>query len=356
MEKLFFELLQVAIGKRQRLSVIPTNEEWQLLYEMAKKQSLLGVTFYAIQKNNIQLDKKLLLQWFSVSEKIRQNNQRANEAAVKLTQFFLENGFRTCILKGQGNAITYPDPYIRTSGDIDIWVEGGQSAVLNFVRKYVSEADFCYNHIEFKKINGIETEVHYRPLFMNNMIHNKRMQHWFCRVADEQFRHKIEFPDGAGKACVPTNDFNRIYQMAHIAKHFFCEGIGFRQIVDYYFVLQQGFTAEERLYDERQLKHLGLYKIATAVMFVLKKTLDLEPDLMIVPADERLGRFLLDELLQSGNFGQHDSRVAHKQGQFAKNIQRLKRDFRLVRYFPSECLWEPVFRWYHFFWRIRHKK
>lgn len=329
--------------------------EWLFLYETAKKQSLLGVMFHGIQKSGVHLDRNLLLKWYLASEKIKQSNQRTNEAAVDLTQFFRENGFRTCILKGQGNMLNYPEPYLRMSGDIDVWVEGGYKKVLGWVRERIGNKEFIYHHIEFKKIDGVEVEVHYRPSFMNNLIHNRRMQRWFERVADEQFRHEVELPSGVGKVCVPTHAFNRIYQMSHISNHFFHEGIGFRQMLDYYFVLHQGFTEEEQLHDVRLLRHLGLYKMASAVMFVLRETLCMEPKYMIVPANEKLGRFLMDEILQAGNFGQYDKRAEHWQGKWARNVQRLKRDARLVRYFPSECLWEPVFRVWHGCWRIANQ-
>lgn len=356
-EKLFFQILRYAVSASDEMPAGISVEEWRQIYETARQQSLLGVIFDGIQRNATEKpDKKLLLQWFSVSEQIRQNNQRANLAAVKLAQFFLKNGFRTCILKGQGNALAYPNPCVRTSGDIDIWVEGGCKKVLIFARRHVAaDTKFCYHHIEFKSVDGVETEVHYRPSFMNNLVHNHRMQRWYECMADEQFSHEVGLPDGVGKVCVPTNSFNRIYQMSHISNHFFHEGIGLRQILDYYFVLRQGFTEEERLHDERLLKHFGLYKMATAVMFVLKEILNLGPELMIVPADKKLGKLLLTEILQSGNFGQYDRRVEHGQGCFMKNMQRIRRDIRLLRYFPSECLWEPIFRWYHFFWRIKNK-
>ncbi|MDE6000109.1 MAG: nucleotidyltransferase family protein [Bacteroidaceae bacterium] len=353
MEEVFFDLLRIAIGRSRNLSTIPTDEEWRCLYDTARKQSLLGVLFHGIQRSGMRLDKDLLLKWFLASEQIRQCNQKANKAAVELTQFFRDNGFRTCILKGQGNTLNYPESYIRTSGDIDVWVEGGCEKVLDWVRERVGNLKFCYHHIEFKKIGGVEVEVHYRPSFMNNLIHNRRMQRWFERVADEQFRHEVELPDGVGKVCVPTNAFNRIYQMAHISNHFFHEGIGFRQMLDYYFVLRQGFTEEERVRDARLLKHFGLYKMASAVMYVLQETLGMGTEFMIVSANEKLGRFLMDEILEAGNFGQHDSRTRYGRGRWVKNVQRLKRDMRLVRYFPSECLWEPVFRIWHWGWRKR---
>lgn len=351
---LFFQLLRYSIGTSDKKPKEISSEDWGLLYKIAQQQSLLGVLFYGIQRERVEKpEKNLLLKWYSISERIRQSNHAANKVAVELVQFFHNNGHRTCILKGQGNTLNYPNPYIRMSGDIDIWVKGGYKKVLNWVRKDVGNAEFCYHHIEFKKVHGVEIEVHYRPSFMNSLIHNRRMQKWFEHVADEQFRHEVDLPNGVGKVCVPTNGFNRIYQMAHISNHFFHEGIGLRQILDYYFVLRQGFTEEERKHDEQLLKDFGLYKMASAVMFVLKEILDLKPELMIVPTNVQVGGFLLDELLQSGNFGQYDNRVAHGQGRWARNVQRLKRDARLMRYFPSECLWEPVFRWYHFCWRVR---
>ena len=356
-EGLFFQVLRYSVGASTEMPAGISSSEWEQVYEMARRQSLLGIIFYGIQKNGAEKpDKKVLFQWFSVSEQIRQGNQKANCAAVEAARFFQENGFRTCILKGQGNALHYPDPYVRTSGDIDIWVEGGLRKVLAFARKYAPGSKCCYHHIEFMKIGGVETEVHYRPSFMNNMLHNRRMQRWFEGVAGEQFVHEVELPDKAGTVCVPTNGFNRIYQMAHISNHFFHEGIGLRQIVDYYFVLKQGFTEKERTEDERLLKRLGLHGMAAAVMYVLKVVLHLDDRSMLVPVDERRGRLLLDEILLSGNFGQHDKRIRHDGSQLTHNIQRLRRDFRLVCYFPSECLCEPVFRTWHFFWRLFHRR
>lgn len=42
MRKLFFELVQVALGVRPCLSHSPSVQEWDELYAMAKKQSLVG--------------------------------------------------------------------------------------------------------------------------------------------------------------------------------------------------------------------------------------------------------------------------------------------------------------------------
>ena len=338
-----------------------SDGEWRMLLEIAQQQSLLGLLFDGIQQwmekaeAYIKPPKDVLLKWFSISERVKDGNRKANAVCAEVAELFAKNGFRTCILKGQGNTLNYPSPFVRTSGDIDLWVEGGTKKVLDFLRGKRVCGHVAYHHADAGSHKGIAVEVHYRPSFMNNPVHNKRMQEWFRKVQEEQFSHEVHLPEEEGWVCVPTHAFNRIYQLAHIYKHIIQEGIGLRQIIDYYFVLKQGFTEEERMRDERLLRHLGLYKVASAMMWVLKEALGMEEKYLLVRPNEKLGSFLLDEIMLSGNFGQYDPRVKHGVSQWEKNLQRLKRDWRLVWYFPSECLWEPVFRWYHFFWRLAHR-
>ena len=47
----------------------------------------------------------------------------------------------------------------------------------------------------------------------------------------------MSLPDGAGDIAVPTTAFNVIYQLTHLYHHFFDEGIGMMQIIDYYHVV-----------------------------------------------------------------------------------------------------------------------
>ena len=54
-----------------------------------------------------------------------------------------------------------------------------------------------------------------------------------------------------------------------------------------------------------ELKHLGLWKLAGAVMYVLHEALGLSEEKMIVPMDEKRGKLLLAEILNGSNFGQH---------------------------------------------------
>ena len=72
---------------------------------------------------------------------------------------------------------------------------------------------------------------------MNNPLYNARLQKWFKRNADLQCSNAVSLPDGIGEIAIPTMAFNVIYQLCHLYHHFFDEGIGMRQIIDYYYVV-----------------------------------------------------------------------------------------------------------------------
>ena len=109
---------------------------------------------------------------------------------------------------------------------------------------------------------------------------------------------------------------------------------------------------------QRELKYLGLWKFAGAVMYVLKEVLGLSEDKMIVPVDEKRGRLLLAEILDGGNFGRHFTKYAGftHQSMGKKYFLKIWRNMHFVRYYPAEALCEPLFRTWHFFWRLKYKK
>lgn len=351
----FFQLLRFSIDESQPAPEGITAADWPILFRMAKEQNLQGVIFHGINRlpKECLPKKEMTMRWFALSRQIAKLNTKVNVNAAKVSETFRRKGLRTCLLKGQGNALLYPDPHMRTPGDIDIWAEGGYKKVMKTVGYMAPGCKRCYHHTDFPDYGGTTVELHYRPQFMNNLISNARLQDYFSKNAGKQFANIVQLPDGAGSIAVPTAAFNRIYQMAHISNHFFHEGIGLKQLLDYYYVLRQGFTAAEQEADTRTLKRCGLYKMATAVMYVMQKVFCLDEKYLIVKADERLGRFLLNEIMLSGNFGFYDKRIDKYRGsQLKKNIQRLVRDARFMLIFPGESLWEPVFRLYHFFWRM----
>ena len=455
-----FLFLNYCLGKKVDMSMIVAKIDWRQLYNFASRQALLGFCFDGIERltkefseelKQNSMGRDLLMTWMGAAQQIRRQNMKVNAVAGKLYSKFREDGLRCCILKGQGNALMYPNPYSRTPGDIDVWVNARREDIAEYAKTHFEIGDdIRFHHLE-TSFDGVPVELHFFPGIMNNPIYNARLQKWFKRNADLQCSHIVGLPDGAGDIAIPTTAFNVIYQLTHLYHHFFDEGIGMRQIIDYYYVvcdfykvyqnsskitpslftIKEGSTSHPapltlrgeggnrptrcseplRSKDggpskvspncagwdrrgvsgdtgsvscssgstitsvssasttdssastalvvvQRELKYLGLWKFAGTVMYVLHETLGLSEEKMIAPMDEKRGKLLLSEILNGGNFGKHFTKYGHftQQGMAKKYFLKIWRNMHFVRYYPAEALSEPIFRTWHFFWRMKNKK
>ena len=444
----FFAFLKYCLGYKDNMSRMVAGMDWQELYSFASKQALLGLCFEGIERlgkeypeelRRNSIGRELLMTWMGKAQQIRRQNMKVNAVASKLFSMLREDGMRCCILKGQGNALMYPNPYSRTPGDIDVWINASRERIMEYAsKKFELGEDIRLQHLE-TSLDGVPVELHFFPCSMNNILYHARLQKWFRKNADLQCSHIVGLPDGTGDIAIPTLSFNVVYQLTHLYHHFFDEGIGMRQIIDYYhvvcdfykvyqnsskitpslFTIKEGSTSHpdpltlrgeggnrptrcseplrskdggpskvspdcagwDRLSIEgdnsggsatavtssastaldvvqRELKYLGLWKFAGAVMYVLKEVLGLSEDKMIVPVDEKRGRLLLAEILDGGNFGRHFTKYAGftHQSMGKKYFLKIWRNMHFVRYYPAEALCEPLFRTWHFFWRLKYKK
>ena len=361
-----FDFLKYCQGAKSDVNKVIAGIDWQMLYSFAFKQALLGLCFDGIERlgkeypEELKLNpigRELLMTWMGKAQQIRRQNMKVNAEAGKLFSMLREDGFRCCILKGQGNALMYPNPYSRTPGDIDVWVNASREYLTEYAKCHFKlEDDIRFHHLE-TTLDGVPVELHFFPGIMNNPIYNARLQKWFKRNADLQCSNIVSLPDGIGEIAIPTTAFNVVYQLTHLYHHFFDEGIGMRQIIDYYYVVNNDESLVIRDTLQRELKHLGLWKFAGAVMYVLHEALGLSEEKLIAPIDEKRGKLLLAEILNGGNFGKHFTKYGHftQQGMAKKYFLKIWRNMHFVRYYPAESLSEPIFRTWHFFWRFKHR-
>ena len=361
--KAFLSIIRFAIQSEATAPQIEP-EEWQAIYDMAEQQALSGLLFYGIQKlkedscGDVKIPRDILFNLFFVAEQIKQRNLLLNKMCVELSEQLQSDGFECCILKGQGNATMYPEPYVRAPGDIDIWVitRSGlrckKDKVIDYARGKCPKIELRYYHVEYE-YDGIPVELHFTPGIMNNPWYNNRLQKWYNQMADGGWL-LAELPEGVGRIPVPTKEFNIVFQLAHMMHHFFDEGIGLRQMIDYYFLLKaRNDDGRCKMEDVREtLKYLNLDKFAGAVMYIMKEVLGLEEKYLIIPVDERRGKTLLNEILKGGNFGHHSGLAQNNAAK--KYFQKTWRNMQLVKEYPAETLCEPVFRTWHYFWRMAH--
>ena len=365
MNELFFELIRVALDNADRLSHIPKPKEWQMLYDMAKKQSLVGICFAGVRRlvNSEKVDyygmpKMLYLNWMGMAAKIQQRNEVVNHRCLDLQRMLLNDEITNCVLKGQGIAALYECNgsngsslrYLRQSGDIDVWCEGGRERIYKYSMEKLGEiSGVNYHHIHFPVFEDTEVEMHIYPSFLSSPLRNKRLQD-FCKLY-APCECKTE------EISTPSLAFNLVFIMLHCYRHLSGHGVGFRQIMDYYFVLREAslqLSPEGKRESVMWIKKLGMERFARALAWVLGYVFDGNPNSpsfrkglgegSFVP-DEKEGRFLLSEIMQTGNMGHADERVDRSKlnSALGRYIYNFKRDLHVMRICPHEALWEPWF-------------
>ena len=312
MTETYFKFIRYSLDEGMAWDSSFQNIDWNELFHFAKKQTIAGVLFEGIKRipKEYAPPFKTLMTWMGYSEQIRKRNLMMNEAVHSIYERLSNDGFRCFVLKGQGNAIMYPNPYSRTPGDVDVLLCADRKTINGYLDSHFEIGTKNLQHVEFE-YHGTCVEAHYFPAYMNNVFYNRRLQRWFKKNNDLQCSNIVELPNGAGNLAIPTSTYNVIFQLCHLYEHFFDEGIGMRQIIDYYYVMNNDELLVIRDTLHRELQHLGLWKFAGAVMYVLHEALGLPEEKMIAPMDEKRGKLLLAEILEGGNFGKHFTKYGH---------------------------------------------
>lgn len=353
---MLFELIRVALGHQDRISRMMTAAEWLIVYQMAVKQSVVGICVEGMSKlpREQRPPMELFMQWVGTVSQIQQRNEKLDRQTAKIWKQLKDDGLDAAILKGQGIATVYGElASLRQSGDIDIWVKGGYQTVCDYVQKTIPTGDLAYHRFHYHFFEDTEVELHHRPTLMRNLMDDRKLAKWYESFGADSF----VYIEDKGFA-VPPAEFNRIFILTHIYRHFLFEGVGLRQVMDYYFVLRNGHTGKTDATEI--LCRLRLKRFAGAVMWVIGYMVhgegcmvDGHEDWMICEPDEKEGRFLLNEIMMSGNFGQSDHRYQYKR--LFKFQRWLSRSSHLLIHYPSEVIWSPIWIVYHWFWK-RNKK
>ena len=322
--KLFFELIQVAICRRDSLSLVPSAAEWSMLYGLAVKQAVAGACFCGVQRlpkdQLVEMPVQLKMQWFALAESVKQRNELMNRRCGELQTELQAEGFRSCILKGQGVALLYGADLckLRLSGDIDIWIDGTWQKVMAYVNARTPNLEFDRKHTHYNVFDDTVVETHWRPTVSSNWFVNSKLTAYFEKERERQFSNRVKLPDES-EICAPTADFQLVHAMLHIYGHFLYEGVGLRQIMDLYFVQ---FAASGKVHEVlATLEDLGLMRFVGATQYVLQKVFGLSANELMCDVNEDLGKELLEEILQGGNFGQYDHENLANGKSFVKRMK-----------------------------------
>lgn len=433
---LFFELLQVALGNRERLSRSPSDKEWEEIYDESGRQAVMGILLHGIDRLPAEQrpSQVLLFQWIGEGQMIELQNRVLDERCEVLLKKLEKYGLHGTILKGQGIAKLYNNlsddlnlddnqkflrpaeqatkverensrikststdnkdnlGALRQPGDIDVCVDCGLKKALAFAKATGQKnVDWDYKHLHLNVWGDTEVEMHYRVEVLLNLWKNRRLQKWFKAHTDELFGHtdstenteissKHELPlighelpiiaslntigtnnentdktDRTDRMTTPTVEFNVFYILLHIYRHFLYEGVGMRQIVDYYFVLKavantDGTNSTD--YARETVSQFGMEKFAKGLMWVMKETLGMPSEWMLWEPDQKEGEYILKQVMKGGNFGHYDERLNHGGGKLGAVKAILTHNLHLLTHYPSDVIWAPVWIVWHKLWKIK---
>lgn len=400
---LFHEFIRVAIGTQTSLSRFPTEAEWENLFDMAVKQSLVGVCFVGLNRlgadsgdgfARIGMSEDIYFDWMGMAAQINMRNEQVNRQCVELQKRLAAEGFRSSILKGQGIAALYrlheneddpsassgtnendncsqdgslhPKPStinlsgFRQSGDIDIYVDCGREKAIEYARSIQGEVDWDYKHLHLKVFADTEVEMHYVPEVFLNLRKNRKLQKWFKENQKMIFNENEDVNENdpsagsgtslSGEMVCPSVEFNLFYILLHIYRHFLYEGVGMRQLMDWYFVLKSRNNDNDNFLS--LLKSFGMMRFTKGVMWIMKDVFGMSEQLLLVEPDEKEGRYILSEVMTGGNFGHHDERLSNSsKGKLSAIRKILKHNLHLLAHYPGDTLWAPVWILYHWCWK-----
>lgn len=326
-------------------STLPSITRWRAVYEFCDKQKIGGVC--EPTRFDVHVNDEVLLDWIALVRQLESSNSLLNERVCQLFQKLQDDGFRCCLLKGQGNAEMYPDPNLRTPGDIDVWIDADEKTIYDYVLKQFPDAKVDFKHIKFPLFDDVPIDVHQTPLKLRSPFNQRRLQRWIEENKEEQFAHKIRLHGTDLEVAVPTPQFNAVYQLGHIMTHIFDEGIGLRQLIDYFYVLKNLVWASDAEKEQirKAWKRCGMARLASAIMWIEHEILGLPKELLLATPNEKWGRKILADTLEGGNFGKYSQRQVNVgKGRFNKRMATFKRLMGMAPCFPGETLFRFLVR------------
>lgn len=357
---IFYRLVRVSIGKDTNFPFVLSSQEWKSIYVIAKNQALLGICFAGIERLYkeqpdllVNLPKDLKMRWYASASNIRHRNRILNGQCVALQKDLNTEGLRSCILKGQGVACYYGKNIwqLRQHGDIDIWVDGTWQQVMTLVARRTPNKEFDLKHAHYNVFKDTPVEVHWIPSTTSNFILDRKLKRFYRQQSVVQFDHQVTL-DENDKITAADPFFDSIHLLLHILGHYLYEGVGLRQVMDYYYIVRHADVQQRKEEIVAYYKDFGLYDFSKSVMWVLKEVFGLEDNYMLTEPNKKSGKELLKEIMKEGNMGHASVRLSeNNETTMHRWYRRWKRKLRLIRFNTIGVVCNPFYKVKLLWWK-----
>ncbi len=348
--KQFFTLLKAGLWKQQAdATLFESGVEWLSIFTLAKSQSLLGIIFDGMHTlpEACMPERKIYLQWCSLVGKIEQSNSKLNAELKNIFSLYTLHGLTPVLLKGQGVAQNYPNPFHRQCGDIDVYLGSKQYREAN---KLILKDGGVENLEESNKHSGfqwhqIEVENHRIAASLSA----PRANAYFQQLIKSWFPNGRTVTIDGFSTTVPPAEFDALFLLIHAVIHFLSGGIGLRQVCDWACLLHARQAELKHTEVAESYRRTGLTRAGKAFGYIAVEYLGLpleELPFELGEKDKERGEWLLNDILQTGNFGQFDRRRKIKpkgywSGKWYTFTKIINRCRELGEFAPGEARWYP---------------
>ena len=332
------------------LSSCLQDEKWKSLYVECERQAVVGITFAGVQSlPEEQMPPSALLNvWKRRAEIIRERHNLINRRYQEACERFEKEGVGCCVLMPSPTQVRGERLEIRggDSKDIDIlcWTDKdkeGKRMVVEYVNfRYVAST----HHIKPKvvrqhmdwKTGSFPVDVRFKFSYFNSPLHDRRFLAWV-----EKKTFSVSPQKGEDGYPVSSDAFNAVYQLIHLYRKLFCEGIRLGHLYDYYMVLRS-LPKSEHEEVMRVIGRLGMKKFATAVMYVMQTVFGMPDEYLFCKPNPRNGSFVISITMQAGEYTRaiERTRMLKHLGRIGHHLYWLKRNRPFLTQYPAEVCFE----------------
>jgi len=348
--KVSLALLRSALwGNTQQTheDAFPTcSDEWKGIADFFTCQSLDGLLPDAIASLPSSLQPSMAVKMPLIARQIQveRMNHAMNNELLTFTSELNRRSIPYILLKGQGIASVYPNPLHRLCGDIDLYVPAKylkevHRGLMAFGAVRETESR---HHINYRA-NGVEWELHHKIYYFQKESCN----HLFMHYVDEEMNASPYYVSIEGEQVRVFNPtMNVLLLLSHIVDHFYCEGVGLRQLCDYALALHHKHEEIDRTKLLEMLDALALTRAYRVFGYICTHYLGMPSGaLMLEPSkkDIRLAHRVMADCLKGGNFGHAESNKRQSMWQNITFYTRfLRRLWSYRQLHHSEALWWPL--------------
>jgi len=351
LKDIFISLLRSVICEKEEKIPILSGKELISLYKKSMTHDLAHIVSSALDKKEFSGDDRVLAEFCKAKLLASYRHEQMNFQYERICAVLRESEIKFIPLKGAVIRPFYPEPWMRTSCDIDILVLENEldRAVKTLSEKLgyrVGKRDF--HDISLYSDTDVHLELHFNILENIDSIDNLLSRVWDYAVPSD---------DGSWEYNL-TPEFLIFHTVAHMSYHFAFGGCGIRPFIDLYLLLTHLRYDEDKLMSllsEAELERF--YAHAKKLSFVWFEN---EQHDEVTPEMEQ---YILSGSLYGTKEGGAAAVQARSGGKFKYVLGRvfqpynvLKEKYPIIKKHPSLTPVYEVKRWFDIFLHGKMKK